>query len=66
MNEKLLSDYIIAEGINVYSDFEIDSLSTAGEWVMFREVEGWDMEQHKIPLLDIVAWVYSKQLKGED
>lgn len=63
MNEKLILDYIKQNHLNTYSDIEIVDISIAGEWVMFKECvpNDWHCkEQHMIPLLDIVAWVYDK------
>ncbi len=61
MNEILLKDYIESEGLATYSG-KIEGLSVACEWVMFVERSdcGYYTENHMIPLLDIVAWVYWK------
>jgi len=65
MNEKLILDYLIANNMKIYDDNNvIENVSTAGEWVTFSEVSSCEYyrDQNMIPLLDIVAWVYSKTL----
>jgi len=61
MNEKLISEYMSQNGLFTYENAEIDKLQTTGELVIFRERDrsGFEGEDHQIPLLDIVAWVFS-------
>lgn len=63
MSEKLVLDFAKDTGIKIYRDNdEIINLSIAGDMVIFTERSscGYYRDQHMIPLLDIVSWVYSK------
>lgn len=63
MNEKLILDYLKENDLKLYDDNNtITFLQSSGGSVIFIEKSacGHYKEQHIIPLLDIVAWVYSK------
>lgn len=64
MNEQLLRDYLKAMGRLIYEPFTMENIQTVGDVVIFteRDTSGYYTEQHMIPLLDILSWVY---LKGE-
>ena len=67
MQEKLIVDYLKDTGKKMYTDNDVILyLQTAGEWIIFteRSHDGVYFEQHMIPLLDIVAWAYSKTLSS--
>lgn len=61
LNEKLIKDYCLSIE-QIHDDYRVVDVSVAGEWVMFTEKSPCAMyrSQRQIPLLDIVAWVYSK------
>ena len=61
MTEKLIRKYMETNELLTYPNPNIDQISTAGEWVMFRETEnsGYYSENHMVKLLDITAWVFS-------
>lgn len=62
MTKKLLRDYIENNRLWTYDDSDIENVRTAGHLVIFNEVSagGHYSELHEIPLLDIMAWIYSK------
>lgn len=62
MNEKLMLDFAKDTGLKIYTDDdEILELSTAGDMVIFSERSkcGYYKDQHMVPILDVLAWVYS-------
>ena len=67
MNEKLITDYIIDTGLNVFPDFNIEISCATGGTLIFTESEPHtfgEFHQHTVNLFDVVAWVYanSKQI----
>ena len=64
--EQLLRAYLLAKNLTIHANFKIEMIETAGEWVTFHErsEDGYYSEAHKIPLLDIVAWVYGEGLRN--
>ena len=67
--KKLLKDYLIANSLNIYDDFTIKNIEelTGVNAIEFNEVESgysehdtYHMESHRIPLTDIMSWLYSK------
>ena len=59
MIEEMIYDYLTHEG-RLYHG-EIENVSTAGDMVIFQDYSkcGVYKEQRMIPLLDILAWVWS-------
>lgn len=65
MIERLLLDYLRAEKLKVYEDCDtLENICTYGEWVFWEEVSvcGYYRAVHELKILDILAWVYSKQI----
>lgn len=64
MNEELILDYLKENDLKLFGDDNntITFLQPSGGLLIFTEKSacGHYKEQHIIPLLDIVAWVYSK------
>jgi len=63
MEEKLIKDFMVGSDNHFPDGGSISNISTAGEWVMFdaRSECGYYNEPRMISLLEVVAWVYSKQ-----
>ena len=65
MKEKLVLDYMKANGVKAYDDNdELLDLTVVGEYVLVAEQSGClnYREQHWISVIDIIAWVYSLTL----
>ena len=61
MNESLLTDYLIENNLSTYEIFKLKNIQIAGEWIMFEECSlEYYIESHKISILDVMAWMYSK------
>jgi len=63
VNEKLIHDYWLGSGNNIFTDFEVEIQTVAGGVVIFKEratdIYG-DFELRTVDTLDVLAWVYSK------
>lgn len=62
MDKKLVLDYLKATNQKLYGDSdELHNLQTTGDLVIVTEESAClnYREQHMIPILDIIAWVYS-------
>lgn len=62
--EDLLRGYLEDKELWTYKGFTLEKIETAGDIVTFEE---WEPERyytdyHRIPLLDIMAWVYGRTL----
>lgn len=63
MDEELLIDYLIANNLKIYDDsIELGDRRIVDGCVIFDEISscGYYKDTRSIPLLDIVAWVYSE------
>ena len=66
MKEKLVLDYMKANDMKLYKDSDkLHYLTVAGEYVIVTEESDRlnYREQHMIPTIDIIAWVYSLALE---
>jgi len=62
MKEKLVLDYMKSNGIKLYEDSDkLHYLTVAGEYVIVTEESDClnYREQHMIPTIDIISWMYS-------
>ena len=66
MNEEMLKAYLDDKGLLVHG--YITEAMTAGDMVMFadKSKDGIYAEQHMIPLLDIVVWMWEKNNEQKD
>lgn len=61
--EQMIKDYLREFNTSTYLDEGgYISFSVAGEWVLIEEISesGYEKDDYKIRLLNILAWVYSK------
>ncbi len=66
MKEKLVLDYMKANDIKLYKDSDkLHYLTFAGEYVIVTEESDClnYREQHMMPTIDIMAWMYSLVLE---
>lgn len=62
MKQQLIKDYLLSTNGPYATDFNIDDIQCAGEWVMFdvRAVCGNYLDSSQVLMLDLIAWVYAQ------